>query len=200
MSGLDLYWLPLGAGGTCVRTNGRIYERAAVAAQHRTPRDLYHAALAADLPEGRVTVEMAPAWSRPQGVPERGVVRTGPVGLRPLGRWPWFRYEVRCWAEGVIPDLAYAVGGPRRLTDDETVVRRVLTAVPLVPSLTWGRDELGVGEMWNSNSVVAWALVRGGVDASAVPLPDGGRAPGFTAGIRAAGPPNGGPVADSQDR
>ena len=35
---VDLYWLPLGAGGRCVRANGRIYEAVAarLAGRERT--------------------------------------------------------------------------------------------------------------------------------------------------------------------
>ena len=55
--GVDLYWLPLGAGGHSVRLNGRIFE-AAVALRDRRPRfDLYHSALVVRLPEGPVMVE-----------------------------------------------------------------------------------------------------------------------------------------------
>jgi hypothetical protein len=56
----------------------------------------------------------------------------------------------------------------------------------------WGRDELAAGEMWNSNSVVAWLLVVSGLSAEAVSPPRSGRAPGWNAGVvvarREAGP------------
>ncbi len=186
MTGLDLYWLPLGAGGHCVRVNGKVYEAVVARAQRRATCDLYHAALVADLPEGRTTVEVGPVWDQVAGTADRGAVFSGPVGLRVLGRSKWFRYEVRCWPSGVIPDLEYAVDSPRRLSTDEVVVRRALAAVPGVPALTWGRDELGLGDMWNSNSVVAWVLVRAGIDLSDIRPPAGGRAPGFDAGLAAA--------------
>lgn len=38
---VDLYWLPLGAGGRCVRINGRVFE-AVVARHERRNCDLYH--------------------------------------------------------------------------------------------------------------------------------------------------------------
>jgi hypothetical protein len=41
---VDLYWLPLGAGGHFVRLNGRIYEALAARLQGRQPRDRYHSA------------------------------------------------------------------------------------------------------------------------------------------------------------
>jgi hypothetical protein len=47
----------------------------------------------------------------------------------------------------------------------------------------WGRDELGAGEMWNSNSVIAWVIARGGIDAESIQAPQGGRAPGWRAGV-----------------
>jgi hypothetical protein len=52
-----------------------------------------------------------------------------------------------------------------------------------MPTPAWGRDELHTGEMWNSNSFICWLLVRGGLDASAIHLPAGGRAPGWHAGV-----------------
>jgi hypothetical protein len=40
--------------------------------------------------------------------------------------------------------------------------------------------------MWNSNSVIAWVLATAGVDVDAVRPPDGGRAPGWDAGVAVA--------------
>jgi hypothetical protein len=155
-------------------------------AQRRSACDLYHAALVAELPEGRTTIEVGPVWDRLDDRTDHGAVVSGPVGLRALGRWSWFRYEVRCWPDGTIPDLAEAVDSPRRLSTQEPVVRRVLKQPAAVPPLTWGRDELGLGEMWNSNSVIAWVLVRAGLDTTAIRPPAGGRAPGFGSGVAAA--------------
>jgi hypothetical protein len=55
-----------------------------------------------------------------------------------------------------------------------------------VPALTWGRDELGAGEMWNSNSLVAWLLAGSGHDMTAITPPARGRAPGWAAGLQLA--------------
>jgi hypothetical protein len=183
---ISLFWLPLGAGGRSVRWNGRVFE--AVVARHegRSPRDLYHSALEVRLGPDRWTVEMAPAWSG--AAADRGVVTSGPVGLRWLGRSVLFRYEVRVWPDGVIPDLAEAVGGARAVPTDEDQVRRLLAAAPDVPALVWGADELGLGEMWNSNSVVAWLLSVSGHDVRSLGPPPGGRAPGWDAGVRLAEP------------
>jgi len=180
---LDLYWLPLGAGGHFVRLTGLVFEAIAARVDHRSREDLYHSALRVYLPEGRVVIEQAPAW----GVSgERGVVAEGPVGVRAAGRLRLFRYEVRRWRDGVIPDIDDAVDSPRRLSEDVDVARRLLELVPEVPRLAWGRDELRTGEMWNSNSLISWLLVRSGLDPSAVQPPAGGRAPGWHAGRVAA--------------
>jgi hypothetical protein len=93
---------------------------------------------------------------------------------------------VRRWRGGVIPDLEYAVASPVTLSDDTDRAERVLAQVARVPLPTWGRDELGLGEMWNSNSVVSWSLATAGVDLGPVSPPPGGRAPGWDAGLRLA--------------
>jgi len=181
---LDLYWIPLGAGTHVVRWSGRLFEWIVAGWQHRPRADLYHAALIARTAEGEVVIEQAPVPDRDGA--SRGVVASGPVGLRALGRWRLFRYEVRRWPGGVIPDLGAAVGAPVRVTDDPVVVARVLEALARIPTPVWGRDELRAGEMWNSNSVVAWTLVRGGADAEGIAFPPRGRAPGWHAGLTVA--------------
>jgi hypothetical protein len=183
-TGIDLYWLPLGAGGHSVRWNGRIFEWVAAGLDRRDPCDLYHSALEVRVPEGRFVVEQAPAWSSGS---ERGVVAEGPVGARALGRFALFRYEIRLWREGVIPDVAEAVESPRRLSDGAERAQALLELVPFVPTPVWGRDELDAGEMWNSNSLVSWLLAESGLDVESIRPPAGGRAPGWQAGIVVAG-------------
>src|SRR6266498_4781819 len=180
ITGIDLYWLPLGAGGHSVRLNGLVFEALAARLQRRDRCDLYHSALGLYVPEGRFVSEQAPAWGESG---ERGVVAEGPVGTRAAGRFRLFRYEVRRWRDGVIPDVAEAVDSPRRLSDDADCARRLLELVPEVPTPVWGRDELHAGEMWNSNSLIAWLIARSGLRVESVPLPAGGRAPGWDAGI-----------------
>jgi hypothetical protein len=185
---VDLFWLPLGAGGRSVRLNGRAFEAVAARLAHRPSRDLYHAALEVRVPDaGRFVIEQAPAGDSPGAV--RGVVGEGAVGARFAGRARIFRYEVRRWHDGVIPDVAEAVESPKRLSDDPRVARRVLAAVAEVPRPVWGRDELGAGEMWNSNSVIAWVLVRAGLPSAAIRPPGHGRAPGWDAGVVVASRP-----------
>jgi hypothetical protein len=184
MTSVDLYWLPLGAGGHFVRLNGRLYEAAAARLRRRPARALYHSAVAVDGPGGRFVIEQAPI--RDAHGDRRGVVAEGPVGDRRAGRLRLFRYEVRRWRDGTIPDVTEAVDSPRRLTEDPAIARAVLECVPRVPTLVWGRDELGTGDMWNSNSVIAWVLARSGIDAGSIRPPAGGRAPGWRAGVELA--------------
>jgi len=179
---VELYWLPLGAGGWFVRLNGRIWEAVHARLEHRRPLDLYHTAVVVEVPEGRFVVENC--WPIPDADgPHRGVLVEGPVASRRLGRWRVFRYEVRCWPGGVIADADAAVASPRVLSEDPVVARRLLGLVGTLPSPVWGRDELGTGEMWNSNSVIAWLLARSGLPTDAIRPPAGGRAPGWQAGL-----------------
>ena len=186
MGTIDLHWIPLGAAGTgFVRWNGRIYESVVARRHRRKPLDLYHAALVVHVPEGDFVVETM--WPSPAGDPaERGVSVTGPVFATPLGRVRTFRYEIRCWRDGELPDAAEAVGGPQSVSDDVTAAHRLLSLVPAVPPHTWGRDALGMGDMWNSNSVLSWLLARAGLPMGEIQPPAGGRAPGWGAGIAAA--------------
>jgi len=181
--GIDLYWIPLGAGGNFVRLNGRIYEAIAARFEHRPASDLYHSALQVFVPEGRYVIEQTPVVDA--NGESRGVVGEGPVGARWAGHFRIFRYEVRRWLEGSIPDIDEAVEHVR-LSNDVDMARRLLDAVAEVPLLVWGRDELKAGEMWNSDSMIAWMLERIGLDADSIRPPAGGRAPGWKAGIVAA--------------
>jgi hypothetical protein len=179
---IEVYWLPLGAGGWFVRLNGRIWEAIHARWERHRPLDLYHTALVVRVPEGRFVVENC--WPIPNADgPARGVLVEGPVGNRRLGRWRVFRYEVRRWPNGVIADADEAVASPQALSDDPVVARRLLKLVGCLPSPVWGRDELGTGEMWNSNSVIAWLLARSGLPTEAIRPPAGGRAPGWKAGL-----------------
>jgi hypothetical protein len=113
VSGVDLYWLPLGAGGHFVRLNGIVYEAIAARFARRPACDLYHSALVVSVPEGALASS--------------------------------------------------------------------------VPTPVWGRDELHAGEMWNSNSVISWLLMRSGLGTDGIRPPRGGRAPGWDAGLAVAG-------------
>jgi hypothetical protein len=178
---VDLYWLPLGAGGHSVRWNGRIFEALAARYEHRSALDLYHSALEVHLSGETYVIEMGPEWSGSSTT--RGAVCGGPVGIRWLGCSRFFRYEVRCARDGVIPDVAEAVGGRQRVSRNPDYARRLLNLVPQFPSATWGRDELHTGDMWNSNSLTAWLLACSGHDIDDIDMPPRGRAPGWSAGL-----------------
>ena len=176
-----LNWLPLGAGGHVVAFNGRVYEAICARRQHRRRAPLFHAALSLRLGKASYVIEMGPVWGNASA--ERGVVVEGPVGLPALGQSRLFRYEVRAWRGGSIPDLTFAVGEPTVMSRDPARAANLLALVRQVPPLTWGRDELSLGEMWNSNSLVAWLLLRSGHDLRHTRPPTRGRAPGWGSGI-----------------
>jgi len=178
---IDLYWLPLGAGGHSVRLNGRVYEAVVSRLERRHACDLYHSALEVRVPEGRFVIEQAPLGADPATT--RGVVAQGQVGARWAGRIRLFRYEVRRWHNGLIPDVAEAVDSPQRVSYDPHQARRLLDIVPSVPTPVWGRDEFGAGEMWNSNSVISWLLACSGLRTDTIRPPKNGRAPGWDAGL-----------------
>ena len=166
-----------------MRWSGRLYESAAAARGRRRARPLYHSALSVALDGSRTAIEMAPVWVT-RG--ERGVVAEGPVGAPFLGRARLFRYEIRCWPGGSIPDLASAVGPPIRVSADPDAAQRLIELAPSFPTHTWGRDELRTGDMWNSNSLTSWLLTGTGLELANLRPPEHGRAPGWDAGIVAA--------------
>lgn len=142
-----------------MRWGGRLFEAAAARREHRRAEDLYHSALEVRERSRMFVIEMAPVWDI---AADRGVVCQGPVGARSLGRLRVFRYEVRLRGDGRIPDLGEAVASSLRLSSNSLQVARLLQIVPSVPSLTWGRDELGTGDVWNSNPLTAWLLALAG--------------------------------------
>ena len=164
-----------------MRLNGRVFEAVAARAARRPACDLYHSALEVRVATARFVIEQAPV--RDALGEQRGVVAEGPVGTRWAGRFRIFRYEIRRWRDGRIPDIDEAVGGPQRLTDQDARAQRMLDLVPQVPTPVWGRDELETGDMWNSNSVIAWLIARSGMDTESFHPPAGGRAPGWQAGL-----------------
>ena len=86
---VDLYWIPLGAGGHSVRFNGRVFEAIQAARRHRRRCDLYHAAILVEHGDYRYTIEVAPSPDADEA--SRGVVGTGAVGSRYLGVLRLFR-------------------------------------------------------------------------------------------------------------
>ena len=181
--GVFLYWIPLGAGGSgFVRMNGRVYEAIRARRERRQPLDLYHTALEVGVPDGPFVVETM--WPTPDtNTNSRGVVVIAPVFARWLSASRVFRYEVRCWRDGALPDRHLAIGGPQVLSEDVRIAHRLLQLTKSVPPLIWGRDQSHVGDMWNSNSVVSWLLTSTGLPVDTFQPPSRGRAPGWQAGI-----------------
>ena len=180
MCTVELLWIPLGAGQHVVRLSGRAFEALTSRVQRRSARDLYHSALVVTVADGRYVIEMTPIPDRHGD--QRGVVAEGAVGSAWLGKLRVFRYEIHRWHNGVIPDADQATATTTlQLTPADA--QRLLDLVPDVPTPVWGRDGLGAGEMWNSNSVTSWILRRGGVDTIQLAPPNGGRAPGWDAGL-----------------
>ena len=178
---VDLYWIPLGAGDHVVRFCGRVYEAIDAFVERRPRSALFHTALQVEVPGRRFVIESAPI--RDDKGRERGVVAEGPVGTTWARRFRLFRYEIRLWDGGSIPDASHAVSSPVRAADDLACAQRVIDLVPSVPIGVWGRDEQKTGDMWNSNSLTSWLLVRAGVDTDQLRPPLGGRAPGWDAGL-----------------
>ena len=56
---VDLYWIPLVAGGHVVRLSGTFYEALKALVEHRPRLDLYHSALQIMLPDDRFVIECA---------------------------------------------------------------------------------------------------------------------------------------------
>jgi len=161
--------------------SGRVYEAAKATIEHRSRSALFHSALEVRVPEGRSIIESAPIPNRDGRA--RGVVAEGPVGTRFAGRFRLFRYEIRRWLDGSIPDANHAVSSPVRVSSDRSAAHRVLDLVPSVPTPVWGRDELRTGDMWNSNSLTSWLLASAGIETDGIRPPSGGRAPGWEAGL-----------------
>jgi len=180
MCTVELLWIPLGAGQQVVRISGSVFEALAAFVQHRPACDLYHSALVVTVPDGRYVIEMTPVPD--QHGEQRGVVAGGAVGSAWLGKLRVFRYEIHRWHDGVIPDADEATA-TTTVQLEPADAQQLLDLVPSVPTPVWGRDELDAGEMWNSNSVTSWILHRGGIDTTQLAPPNGGRAPGWDAGV-----------------
>jgi len=158
-SAVDLYWLPLGAGGHFVRINGRAYETVAARMARRPACALYHSALEVRLDSERFVIEMAPIFDAPPSS----------AASSPKGRSAHAGPDAPgCFATASDGGLTDASPTSTRrstaLTDQRAIARRVLDLVAQVPTPVWGRDELQTGGMWNSNSVIAWLVVRSGID------------------------------------
>ncbi len=182
---VDLYWLPVGAGAPSRMRDWSlaVWEGASAFLGRRRRGALYHAALKMRLDSGTpYTVELTPVFIGEPAAP----AMTGPVGFRSADRLRIFRYQLRCLEAEALPDEEWVVGSPIRLSTDCQAGPRLLSLAPTVPPHSWGRRVRGTSEMWTSASVISWLLMRAGIDARAIPVPAGGRAPGWQAGLELA--------------
>ena len=196
---LDLYWLPLGAGGHSVRV-----QRPHLRGGGRSPRCAAAAPSVTTSTTRRSTGDDAGGhptqsrWSAAKALvsaeaADHGAVAGGARGqppARPLGA-----VSIR---DPLLSVAARSQTSRRRLRAPAAADRRpcscsggsVLELVPLRSDLRsggWTRSQ--TGEMWNSNSLVSWLLVSHRPDVGrADRLPVGGRAPGWQAGIAVAAP------------
>lgn len=175
--------MPVGAGTPRLqRASLRLWEAFEAARARRTRTVLYHSALKLHT-EGRTrTLELMPAFIDSASPP----LLTGPVGAGLAGRLRVFRYQLVCTDVEALPDEQWAVESPQVLAHDESVARAIIALAPAVPPYTWGRRVRGTSEMWTSDSVISWLLLRAGVDLAAMHIPAGGRAPGWEAGLEVA--------------
>jgi hypothetical protein len=134
---IELYWLPLGAGGWFVRLNGRIWEAIHAQRKHRRPLDLYHTALIVRVPEGRFVVENC--WPIPNAdgpAPQRA---GGGAGVEPpAGPLADVRYESAAGETASSPNAGEAVASPQLLSQDSVVAHRLLDLVGSLPNPVWG--------------------------------------------------------------
>jgi hypothetical protein len=91
----------------------------------------------------------------------------GAVGSRLAGRYRLFRYEIRRWHDGVIPDIGEAVSSPVRVTQDLVQASLVLDLVESVPALVWDgtratRATCGIRTRWSHGCSLALASILAG--------------------------------------
>ncbi len=176
---VDLYWIPVGAGTRFQRASLVLYESVAAAISRRKRMALLHAGLKLKLDGVAYTLEVMPS---PPGPNVRNEV-TGPVGVRGADRLRLFRYQACLKEAESLPDEAWAVEPPLRLTADAAKVALIMELMREIPAYTWGRRRKGHTEMWTSDSAASWLLGRAGLDVEAIAIPSGSRAPGWRAGV-----------------
>ena len=132
---VDLYWIPLGAGGHSVRFNGLLFEAIDAARRHRRRCDLYHAALVIAYDGEDYTIEIAPSPDADQA--SRGVVGTGPSAAATSAGCACF--ATRC-AAGVAARFRTPRSGRRAPPAQQRSAGRAPAAAPRP-----GRPQAGLG-------------------------------------------------------
>ena len=148
-----------------MRLNGRIFEAVGRGLEQRDRVRPLPLRMVVRVPEGEFVIEQAPVGT------ERELAASSPkapVGSRwaradsdlPLRDPPLARWRDPGRRRGGRQPAAADRGFPLRAGRARSCAN--------VPMPVWGRDELGTGEMWNSNSVVAWLIARSGLAVDAV--------------------------------
>ncbi len=143
---VDLYRLPLGAGGCPVKWNGRAYEAIAARVEGRPARRLFHAALEVAVGAGYV-IEQAPEPDLGEGSGAGSSPRA--PSARWAGRFRLFRYEVRLGSGGSIPTWREAVGGLVRFGLSTRSGPTRAEGGPPGSDAGLGARRARRGEMWN---------------------------------------------------
>ena len=166
------HWIPLGAGGHSVRVNGIVCEVISSLIQRR-PRQRLPRRPGDPRPERTVRDrdDTGPERARLERVSWRGGSRDA------IGRSTRIlRYESAGDPTASSPTWGDAVASPVRISDDPPW-HSASWGCSLDAEPTWGRDELGTGEMWTCNSVMSGSHPRLG-------LPGRDRLPPTRAGTR----------------
>ena len=107
VAGVDLYWLPLGAGGHFVCLNGRVFEAVVSRLEHRPACDLYHSALQVRVPEGRLLIDrLMPCYDAVRA--EHAIVPGDIATVYAATRRADF---IRAWRESATVRLLFAARG-----------------------------------------------------------------------------------------
>jgi hypothetical protein len=129
LPGVDLYWLPFGAGGHSVRLNGIAYEAVVARRERRARCDLYAPHSRSESLHGRLVIEMTLfALASAARVCASPRVRARPsASSRPTGPYQIARFVPG--HEVVVCAMQYAVTvEPDAAGEDERAVRTVIEA------------------------------------------------------------------------
>jgi hypothetical protein len=114
-----------------VRLNGIVYEALSLASIGAARVTSTTRRSTSGLRGGRFVIEMTPV--RAGGGTKQDIVALGAVGSRRGSRFPIFRYEIRRWRDGYIPDVAEAVEPTARQERPPTSPSGWLTWRPRFP-------------------------------------------------------------------
>ena len=189
VEGVYLLWIPLGAGASVpvAHWSGRAYEAISARRARRTAAAICSTRRWRSRAGGhRFVVEMTPAWGSAHT--SAGSVASGPVAFQLLGRSRFFRYEVHCWRDGVIPTGTTRSVIPRCVSNDPDDRRSHPGPRSAVPNAHDGVATTSAPGTCGTptRSLPGCCPGRGSRTADVHP-PRNGRAPGWRAGLVASG-------------